>query len=1169
MVILRLLSRAALWGLAWLLLAQAWMSTASASAFDNRVPWGMASCGVAWLLGTLLVRPLVRLLPGRFRRLDATRHGLSLIVLGLCAHALSHAGADMSIRIVREEIPRIFAPLFPFLTGLAPLLLAAGVSARSAGRQAVLLAVFATSLGGALFLLEPASAAGLGLVALLLVAAASGPPDRIDRLLLPGALFVVLAAVSTARGHSLLAALPSLTWILALGALGLAIALAEGGAQLWRDVLGSATLAAVAVALCGVALTIWLGRHVEWESALATRLVLFRQHPNFLAPFFGLHTVLAAGLALRRSPMSVAWLLAAVLLAASTFMTDSNTGIASMGAGLLVLPSCWLLRALTRRVPALWLLAAAVLLPVLAGGAWYLQGGEQAAARLTSGIDRFEKSMEFRVDAWRNSMAVIQRYPWLGVGPHTFIAVDRFRPGSRFFNEPESPHPHNMLLYVAQAAGLPALAVVLVWCAWLLLRCWGAFRSMAPELPAALPAAVLAGSVSLLLASLFDLGLSLETVVPAPIFLFTGLLAARRQPVAQRAPAWPRPISAIAWSVGLGLLVLQFSVQPLRAQELALKAQLMLWEGQQEDQPARLQDAREAMASAVAIAPTTPRAHDLLSRWLEQAGDLAAAQRVLSQMVALAPRDATGHSLLGHLYLRHGMFELAATELGLALQDFHGSLQENRDRADRIACFAALGRRDTALELLVDALALDSGVIPLLPWQDAEPGNFHLPVKGAAPIALESAAEMLFGRHVGEHGAGREVGRRAWLDTYRVFRVARRDDRAADVLDWLEKNLRPGVIEPETLASERAQLALDAGDLDVALAHFQHAFEVSHNPYFEYRIAEIQHQQGVTVPPSALGQEALTATGEILDQPQTFRDVFRNEADAEAARGRPLAAAEALERTLTFEDDLLSRAHVRVRVAELELRGGQPAASVETLRQACADLSAKPFPWTTLQEGATSSLPARVAAGLVEAWRVLGLDRDGRQHAAWGLPDFFSPRQGPSLLRLAFYQLNAQVDQLLREAELQILADPQHLPALWARLFALEAAGRHLELGGAMRAVVDAYTAGGASAERQYAQLEAVMRERLRDPRAWEQLALLTMLRGKYREAKGMYGSARQLLLDDQVEEARLCSWQAMAAFLASEPGEARRILREALALQPDDEFLRLRLSVIPEELGP
>ncbi len=1168
MVILRLASRVALWGLAWLLLAQAWMSTASASAFDRRIPWGLATCGVAWLLGTLLVRPLARALPARFQRLDATRHGLSLVVLGLCAHALSHAGADMSIRILREEIPPLFAPLFPLLAGLAPVLLAACAQRRSAGRQALLLAGFATSLGGALFLLEPAAAAGLGLMALLLVAAEAGPPRRIDRLLIPAGLFVALAAAATALGHSLLAALPSLTWIVAMAALGLATALAEGGAQLWRDVLGAATLAAVVLALCGAALTAWLGWQVEWESALATRLILFRQHPNFLAPFFGLHAVLAAGLALRRSPSSLGWLLAALLLAASTFMTDSNTGIASMGAGLLLLPSCWLVRALTRRVPAGRLLAVALLVPALAVAGWFVSGGERATARLTTGIDRFEKSMEFRVDAWRNSVQVVQRNPWLGIGPRTFIAVERFRPGSRFFNEPESPHPHNMLLYVAQAAGLPALLIVLAWCIWLLVRCAGAFRRTAPELPVALPAAVLAGSVALLLASLFDLGLSLETVVPAPLFLFTGLLAARPLSRAPPAAAAVRPITALAWSVVPGLLVLQFAVQPLRAQQLSLQAQLMLWESQQENEPARRANAVAAMSRALELSPTTPRAHDLLSRWQEQAGDVAGAQATLLKLVELAPRDAASHSLLGHLYMRHATWDQAAAELTLALEDIHGSLQENRDRADRIACVAALGRRDEALSLLVDALALDSGVIPLLPWQDPDHGDFSLTLQGKPPpppILLDEAAEILFGRHVGAHAAGREVGRRSWLDTYRVFRVAGRDDRAAVVLGWLEQNVPPGVIEPQTLASERAEMALDAGDVDGALRHFQHAFDVSGNPFFAYRIAAIRQGQGQAVPPQA----PLTRTGEILDQPTIFRDVLRNGADADLALGRPLEAADRLQRTLLFEDELLERVHVLLRVAELRLRGGQAARAVETLREACVHLAAKPFPWVNLLEGSTSTLPARVAGQLVTAWRALGLDRAARQRAAWGLPSFFSSRQGPSLLRLAFYQLNAQVDQLLREAELQILDDPRHLPALWARLFALEAAGRHLELGGAMRALVEAWSIGRAPAERQLAQLAGVMRDHLGDPQAWEQLALLTLMSGRYKEAIGMYASARTYLVDRPAEEARVCSWQAMAAFLASQPQDARRILREALALQPGDEMLRLRLAVSPDELEP
>ncbi|MBM3985632.1 MAG: hypothetical protein FJ296_08100, partial [Planctomycetes bacterium] len=322
MVILRFVSRVGLWAGVWLLLALAWMGTASASAFDARVPFGLLPCTGAWLAGTLLASALARMAPGRFRRLDATRHGLALLALALCAHALSHVGPHMSIRVLREELPPIFTPLYAGLAGLVPLLLAASGS-RTPGRLALLLALCATSLSGAPFLLEPGMAAGLALIALLLMVADEGPMLRLDRLLLPGALFVALASLATLRGHSLIAALPALTWIVAMAALGLACAIDRGSQPLGRDVLGALVLAAVVVALCGLALTAWLGLAIDWRSALATRLVLFRQHPNFLAPFFGVHAVLAAGLALRRSPASVGWAAAALLLAGSAVLTDS------------------------------------------------------------------------------------------------------------------------------------------------------------------------------------------------------------------------------------------------------------------------------------------------------------------------------------------------------------------------------------------------------------------------------------------------------------------------------------------------------------------------------------------------------------------------------------------------------------------------------------------------------------------------------------------------------------------------------------------------------------------------------------------------------------------------------------------------------------------------------
>jgi O-antigen ligase/tetratricopeptide (TPR) repeat protein len=1165
MVILRFASRLGLWALAWLLLAVAWMGTASASAFDARVPFGLLPCAAAWLLGSGVAAVLARALPDRFRHPDATRHGLALLVVAACAQALSHAGPHMSIRVLREELPPLFFPLHVGLSGLAPLLLAAAGN-RAPGRLALLLALFLTSLGGSIFMLEPGMAASLALVALLLTLADHGPAARLDRVLLPGALFVALAGLATHFGHNLLAALPSLTWIVAVAALGLACAFDRDREPLARDVLGSLVAAAVLVALCGAALTVWLGLGFDWRSAVATRLVLFRQHPNFLAPYFGMHAVLALGLALRRSRASPGWAAAALLLAGSTVLTDSRTGITAMAAGFLTLPAFWLLAAVMRRVGGRVLLAAALLLALLAGAGWLAAGGGRAAERIASGLDRFEKSMEFRVDAWSNAVDVIRRHPWLGIGPGTFIAVERFRPGSRFANEPEVPHPHNMPLYVAQAAGLPALAVALAWCGWLVLRAWRAFRARDPALPGALPSTLLAATVTALLASLFDLGLALETVVPAPLWIFTGLLAARPPAEAPRPAGTPRPATCLAWAIALALLFVRFGVQPLRAQSLALQAQLLSFTGQQEDDTGQLGLARTTMARALELYPPTPRAHELLSRWLEQAGEVPAARRVLLRRVELAPHDATGHSLLGHLEMRQGAWAPAADALARALEDIHGSQQENRDRADRVLCLLNLGLRDEAQDLLVEALRIDSGVIALLPWQDAATGAFRLRVAGQPPpppLDLVVAVEILFGRHVIESAAGRDPGRRAWMDCNRAFRVARRDDKATSMLDWMEANLPAGLIEPETIANERGQIALDAGQLDEAQAHFERAFELSGNPHFRVLVAEVRRRRGEAPVAGAEARSAMAESVEILDQPAVFQENLRHQATAALDRGQPLAAADAQLRSLPFEDDLLARVRLRLEAAGLQLRGGRADLALQVLRTACEDLAAKAFPWTALQEDPAETLPGRVATALVAAWRAQGLDAAARRHAAWGLPDFFSSRQGPSLLRLALYDLNAQPDQLLREADLQLLADPHHLPALWARLFALEASGRHLELGAAMRTLAEEF-GRTASAERLWKVQVDVVSGNLADPDAWRQLALLTLLRGRYEEALGWFDKERACLANDPAAEARACGWQALAAFLASRPDRARTILREAAELQPEVEMVKLRLGVIP-----
>ncbi len=1167
MLILRLLRFAVLWSLVVVAFAQAWYSSVGAATYDHRVTWALLPCLVAWAGGTAVGAILSRARPRRWPRLDLVRHGLALLTTAICVNAMSHVSATLSIRVLREEIPPFLAPIFPLVCGVLPLWLRASATRRDAAEQGLLLAVFLTALGGAVFFLPPAMAAGLGLLVLLLQFDESHLAPRFGPLLVATLTFLAIAGTASLLAYDRIAAEPALAWITGLTALALAIGVRPRTAGVVRDLVAASVLAALLVALCGVAVTASLAQSVALGPALNSRLVLFQQHPNFLAPFFGFHAVLAVGLGMRRKLAAVPWLLGAALLAASTVMTDSRTGIAAMAAALAGVPALFGLAVLARR----WRLRRLVPLALVAGGLLVagvlLLGGRQALDRVQDRVTRLEASLDFRYDAWRNSVAVIREHPWIGVGPHNFLSLARFTPGSRFFNAPEAPHPHNVFLYVAQAAGLPALAVFLAWMLLLAAGLWRTFRCEASGLPRPLVAALLAGSLGLLVANLFDLGLSLGTLAPAPLFLVTGLMlgTGRREP--RPARRWP----AVAWASVLFAAFVPLSLQPLRALARVEQGELYSWESEREPADASLSErVRLTLGRALELDPAVPRAAELLAKWHErQPGGLPAAVAVLERRLALAPHDEELLSALGNLYKRAGMLEPAREHLAAALQDSQGSPNQSQDRADLIGVTAKLGRRDEAIDLLADALRLDANAIfSRIAWTASPDGRPRLAVGGeprGEPIEMAEAAEWLFQRERADQEAGRMVGRAYWMSTIRAFRLAGRDDRASDLLDWAEQHVPPDVLEPWAIASERGWIAFDAGDFARAVEQFDLAVSLSGKAFWRIGAARARQALGETVSPEELTEGELLVTGEILDQPDHFLANLQAQRDALLAQQRWGEAAAVLERTVIFEDDLLARAAIWEQAARLDLDGGRPRDCLAAVSEALVLLGAKPFPWQTLLIGVTESRPGRLAQVFCDACRQLGLDQHGREREFWALPAPFSPLMGPSLFRLAFFTENVQVDKMLREADVQLLADPGNLPALWARLFALEACGRHFELAAAMRDVVEAFGRVANPAQ----QLDALVVEmqsaqQLENPEQWKKAALLLLLKGSYPESADVFARTAEMLADTPEAAAEVLGWEAMAAFLSRHPERSHDVLQQALRLDPGNEMLELRLGVMP-----
>jgi len=1180
MLILRLFQYLALWSLTAAVWSHAWMVSVAATAYDSRVRFGLLTCAGAWFAGTLLGAVFARWRPERWAKLDLNRHVLALLVTALCVEALSHVAPQVSIRVLREEVPPFLGWIYPALCALAPLLLRRTAATHDLPAQLLLTSVFVTAMSGAVLFVSPPVALGLALVTLgWQLDGRHGLPER-SKLLIIAAFTVLLVCLASRIGYNRLAAQSSESWLLACAALGAAIAVRPRVERDWVQLVGASVLAAVLVAVCGALVTGWLGRFIAWEPALHSRLVLFRQHPNFLAPFFGLHAVLALALGLSRPRSALPWLAAALLLGASAWQTDSRTGFAALLAGVAALALLPLLTRMLRiiRLPVLAaILAGAV---VLLGGAWLATGRDTLLVELNARVNRFSNSLDFRLDAWRNSVAIVEQHPFIGIGPNTFIAVERFEPGSRFFNAPQAPHPHNVFLYVAQAAGLPALLLFLGWTAFLFARLLrraarrddtGVTQGCTLAPPAVVPRPLLwglaAGLGGLLAANLFDLGLALETVLPAPFVIFTGLAAST---CCDRPGALRRWQPLVAGAV-LCVLFVPLVLSPIRARTAVEQAKLQAYDASRlTEGPAATETARATLLRALELDPSVPRAHDLLSRWLEAApGGFTAARDVLQAFIDLAPRSGEGHALLARLFMRHAMWADAEAQFTLALADASGSETTSQDRAERIECLARQGRREETLAALADALRIDATVMNRITWTATSADNRLLAMGGTEkqpPVELLDALERVYQRNREDEEAGLPVGYAFWMGCYRSFVDLHRSDKARDVLDYMERHV--SAIEPFIFSAERGNLAFDAGRLDEALAEFTRAFELSGNAYYKNRIAQVQQAQGERAAAEASQAIALGSLIEILDQPEAFQSFFSARADAEARTGKPAESAQSLQCLLLFEDDVLARARLCERIGVLALRGGALAEGERALRDALVLLASKPWPWRMLREGTTDSLPARIARTLCDSWRARGMTRRQRFMEAWGLPDFSSSRMGPSLFRLGFYERNAQVDQLLRESELQLLVDRSNLLAHWARLAALEASGQHLQLGMAMRTLVDVYGAE-ASAEQQWKALAAEMPKRLQEPEAWFRFGLLTLLKGQYLTAIDMFGNAASNVVDNPAAAAGYCGWQAQAAFLASRPERARAALKAGVALDPDNDMLALRLSVIPEVLPP
>jgi O-antigen ligase/tetratricopeptide (TPR) repeat protein len=707
----------------------------------------------------------------------------------------------------------------PWLTAFALLPFAIGFARRRgeerAGDALALYALLA-AFGGAMFVRDGDTFAALhSLFAVALI------------LLLPGRATPFLA-MPFARPLALLALLTAVTAISAVdlprhlsGVARLMVALLPLAmiARVTRDesrklvadrVLFAVTVAGGAGALAALAAIVESGFHFDAEAALRSRLPLFGEHPNIVATFFAVIPPLLLA-ALRRSETRLARaaiLLAGVAILGALLLTRSRTSVFAALCGIaFTLIAGWLGEARGAALKRRSLSLGLVLLLAIAGG--FAARGKLAAVAN-------DPSMAFRFYLWRTAAAAIEERPLLGHGFLTAAPLMANAEPSDLDGRSKDTHPHSLPIAFALGAGLPAASLFLLLWLVLIARLSRLTRAATTSQDRALASGVAGSAVALLLATLLDQGLAIDTPFPPILGVLFALGASLELTRRGAAPAieprrgLPRilplvPLAAIAIIASLDAVVVR-SVEAARDSILRHRPELAL----------------RAASIAAAIPPLRLDALLTLCDALDANGDRPGAAELIARHADRFPLAAEPWERLSELEYDRRQYEAAYVALSRARErDPTGPLMNRRAlRAANLANL--LGRRAEAHAEFSAALRYDPTAIAQIQWLiDDETKEFFVPMRpGEPPLTL---AEILEPNHRElPHLIATDIvdARRVATSLARIWLDVRRFDRARAIIDeWRDlTDVRWGPLEYLATEIERAEVVVAAADTALVAA---------------------------------------------------------------------------------------------------------------------------------------------------------------------------------------------------------------------------------------------------------------------------------------------------------------------------------------------------------------
>lgn len=762
----------------------------------------------------------------------------------------------------------------------------------------------------------------------------------------------MLALVACALIGTLAAPQPDLSyavWVRFTCVVLIAVAIAIHARQIDHARTFLLTHLATGLTLCVFAA--WVGilslEHATPRAVFNTRFQIFNAHPNLTGPFYAVNATIALGYLFYLARTRLARFAAAC--AVFTFVGvlvqgGSKAALGSFVIGSLLLIALGKARS-ARFLASRWtriLLVAAPLLIV----AFFLFAPRGMRDRMTSAGIR--QTLEYRLDIWSATTHVIRNNPWFGVGIENYAPAAVHLETTTAQDEKREPHPHNLYLAVAQAAGLPGLACFLVAIVGLFIRAARA-RSSAPDAEDRHLFTVCASAVALILAaSLLDVGLGLGTFVPPSLLalaaIMSGLASRRLDSAPSERPA-EAPKSALFLCASLATLALVFIVarhgwasREIFAARLAARSGASEIALERYERAQKLDPFNPTIAYALVDLYRTHGNNDA-DRRVNQGRAIT----VLEELAARTPDDAS-------LYYRMAQIRRDRREPDEAIASIRTAIERAPDMVTSAPYYVELGillwagvkDLEGCFEAFKHAIILDIGAVNAIPWVKKPRGDGYddqrVVLEGStdgsgarSSFRLEDIIADIVADYEAEIEKGAPPKVLEWLKVFHMYLNAGDFDEAFAIAERIGRFSNFHLV---TIARELADVEMKRGNVDGALEHYQAALAARPNFAIYQGAAAAYRRRGDLALARAHLEASLTLKEDLIAASRAYRETYLRLATVCREMKDDHAARRYLQHALFFTPQPTERLPIQLDLLRLELDLGERDAAIETADEA-------------------------------------------------------------------------------------------------------------------------------------------------------------------------------------------------------------------------------------------